>query len=244
MLLSEASEASGSAVAAAQRRITGYSGPRRRVLVADDDFNHVELLQDVLSPLGFVMFAANDGPSGLRMAEDCEPDLVILDIAMPGMSGLQVAALLRERFAECVKILIVSGNFHDTPKVKLDQAQTEDKRAHDGYLAKPMDIRALLEMIRTLLDLSWTYDPAPVPVVPLRDDPLLMARPELRHLTDLLQLGRIGYVRGIEAKLDEIADAEPETAGFAAHLREMVRGFELARYMACLESLPEMSGNV
>jgi hypothetical protein len=61
---------------------------------------------------------------------------------------------------------------------------------------------------------------------------------------DLLQLGRIGYVRGIEAKLSEITEAEPETAAFAAHLREMVRGFELSRYMACLENLPELSGDV
>jgi signal transduction histidine kinase/CheY-like chemotaxis protein/purine-cytosine permease-like protein len=241
MLLSEARE---TAVAAAERRITGYSGPRRKVLITDDDFDQLELLRDVLSPLGFVLFSANDGLSGLRMAADCEPDLVILDIAMPGMSGLEVAAALRRRFAESVKILIVSGNFHDAPKVNAAPLQTDENRSHDGYLAKPMDIRALLEIIQKLLGLSWVYDPAPVPLLPRRDDPVLMARPGLQHLTDLLQLGRIGYVRGIEAKLDEIAVAEPETAEFAEYLRDMVRGFELARYMACLENLPELNGDV
>jgi signal transduction histidine kinase/CheY-like chemotaxis protein/purine-cytosine permease-like protein len=238
------SEAPGPAVMAAERRITGYSGARRKVLVADDDFDQLELLQDVLRPLGFVLFAANDGQSGLRMAMDCEPDLVILDIAMPGMSGLEVAAALRERFGDSVKILIVSGNFHDAPRVKAAQKRADEVLAHDGYLAKPMDIKALLELVRKLLVVDWVYDPAPPALLPLAEDPLRMARPGLQHLTDLLQLGRIGYVRGIEAKLDEIADTEPETDQFTGHLREMVRGFELARYMAFLEGLPELSGDV
>jgi hypothetical protein len=52
-----------------------------------------------------------------------------------------------------------------------------------------------------------------------------------------LQLGRIGYVRGIESKLDEIAAANPAMAPFAAQLRAFVGRFELARYMAFLETL-------
>jgi signal transduction histidine kinase/CheY-like chemotaxis protein/purine-cytosine permease-like protein len=238
------SEAPGQAVTVAERRITGYSGPRRRILVADDDFDQVELLQDVLAPLGFVLFAANDGQSGLRLAMDCEPDLVILDIAMPGMTGLEVAAALRQRFADSIRILVVSGNFHETPKMKSARTGALQSEVHDGYLAKPMDIKALLETIRKLLGIDWVFEPAPWQMLPARDDPMLMVRPGLQHLSDLLQLGRIGYVRGIEAKLGEITDVEPQTAMFTAHLREMVRGFELARYIAFLEGLPELSGDV
>lgn len=243
MLLSEA--ALESSAAAVERRISGYSGARRRVLVVDDDLDHVELLNDVLSPLGFVMFSAIDGPSGLALAVDCEPDLAILDISMPGMSGLDVAAALRDQFGKNLRILMLSGNFHDAPQVRAAQEITEAKiQAHNAYLAKPIDIRALLETVRNLLALSWVYDAAPAAVLPVREDPLLMVRPGLQHLSDLLQLGRIGYVRGIEAKLSEITEAEPETAAFAGHLREMVRGFELSRYIACLENLPELSGDV
>jgi signal transduction histidine kinase/DNA-binding NarL/FixJ family response regulator len=244
MLLSEAPL--GKAAAVVERRITGYSGVRRRLLIVDDDFDQVELLNDVLAPLGFVLFTANDGQSGLALAGDCVPDLVILDIAMPGMSGLEVAASMRERFGETLRILIVSGNFHDAPRVRAASRENTElqPQAHDGYLAKPMDIRALLEMIRKLLGLSWIYDAPAAVVLPAQEDPLRMVRPGLQHLLDLLQLGRIGYVRGIEAKLSEITEAEPETAAFAAHLREMVRGFELSRYMTCLENLPELSGDV
>jgi signal transduction histidine kinase/CheY-like chemotaxis protein/purine-cytosine permease-like protein len=221
MLLSEA--AAGTMAAVTERRITGYSGARRRVLIADDDAAHVELLRDILVPLGFVAASAVDGQGCLDMAQDVAPDLVILDIAMPGMSGLEVAAQLRARFGETMKILIVSGNFHDASRLR-------GGAAHDAFLAKPTDIRALLAAIAELLGLSWIYAQAPAVIAPRA----AMDRPAAGHVTDLIRLGRIGYVRGIEAKLDEVALDAPE---FAAHLRDLVRRFELGKYMQALEAL-------
>jgi hypothetical protein len=78
-----------------------------------------------------------------------------------------------------------------------------------------------------------------LPAPPLRGDPLTLARPPQKHLADLLELGRIGYVRGIEAKLTELASSEPEMAEFTAYLRDLIRRFELARYMAYLETMVE-----
>ncbi len=221
MLLSEA--AAGTVAAVTERRITGYSGARRRVLIADDDVAHVELLRDILVPLGFVAVSAPDGQSCLDIAQDTAPDLVILDIAMPGMSGLEVAAQLRARFGEGMKILIVSGNFHDATRLR-------GGAAHDAFLAKPMDIRALLAAIAELLGLDWIYAQAPAVIAPQ----VAMDRPASAHVTDLIRLGRIGYVRGIEAKLDEVALEAP---AFAAHLRDLVRRFELGKYMQALEAL-------
>jgi signal transduction histidine kinase/CheY-like chemotaxis protein/purine-cytosine permease-like protein len=248
LLLSEAPVGRGTPLV--ERRITGYSGARRRVLIIDDDHDHAELLNDILTPLGFILFTANDGQSGLKLAQDCEPDMVILDIAMPGMSGLDVAAALRARFGESLRILIVSGNFHDAPRVRAEgdnpnagNPKANVKQAHDGFLAKPMDIRALLEIIQRLLELAWVHDAVPAALA-VADDPLSMTRPGLQHLSDLLQLGRIGYVRGIEAKLTEITEVEPDTAEFTGYLRGLVRGFELKRYMACLENLPELGLDV
>jgi signal transduction histidine kinase/purine-cytosine permease-like protein len=228
MLLSEAQGVAGTKLR--ERRVAGYAGPRRKILVADDDPDHVELLHDFLQPLGFVMYSAVDGDSCVLAAETCLPDLLILDIAMPGTSGLDVAAALRERF-EDLKILIVSGNFHDAPRIKGDGGE----HPHDAFLTKPIDIRALLEQLRALLELSWIYEAEPALTVPVLPNGQL-AVPD-KHLADLLQLGRIGYVRGIEAKLDEIDQAEPDMADFTAYLRDLVGRFELGRYMTYLETL-------
>jgi signal transduction histidine kinase/CheY-like chemotaxis protein/purine-cytosine permease-like protein len=236
LLLSEVP--AGKSVFLPERRITGYSGPRRRILIADDDPDHVELLNDILHPLGFMLFNARDGQACLLTAEACDPELAILDIAMPGLSGLDVAAMLRARYP-ALRILIVSGNFHDAPRFQ--QAKSDDKSVapQDAFLAKPTDIRALLEKISTLLEISWLYDAEAVAAPVALGDPMTMIRPPQKHLADLLQLGRIGYVRGIEAKLTELAAAEPEMAEFTAYLRDLIRRFELARYMAYLENMVE-----
>jgi len=232
MLLSEA--ASGAVLKRPERRVAGYAGARRIILVADDDPDHVELLHDVLVPLGFVMQSAVDGQSCMVAAETYMPQLVILDIAMPGTSGLDVAAALRGRFPD-VKILIVSGNFHDAPRIGKGREETAP---HDGFLSKPIDIRGLLEKVRELLGLDWVYDvPAGVEIGALAPDPSLVM-PE-KHAADLLQLGRIGYVRGIEAKLDEIDGQAPELAALTGYLRELVGRFELARFMTVLERFVE-----
>jgi len=102
-------------------------------------------------------------------------------------------------------------------------------------------VRALLEKLRVLLDISWIYE-APKPAARAAA-PNGMTRPSETHLVDLLRLGRIGYVRGIESKLAEIAAAEPEAREFCGYLRDLLRGFELARYMECLETLPERAGD-
>jgi signal transduction histidine kinase/FixJ family two-component response regulator/purine-cytosine permease-like protein len=224
-----------------ERHIAGYSGARRKILIADDDPDHVELLNDILVPLGFIVFNTTDGQSCLRMAEDCAPELVILDIAMPGMSGLDVAAALRNRFGARLRILIISGNFHDAPRIQNSDQDGAAIRAHDDFLAKPTDIRALLEKLKNLLDISWIYDAerAASALTDSPENPAPMVRPARQHLDDLIQLGRIGYVRGIEAKLNEITEAEPDKAEFTAYLRDLVRRFELARYMRYLETLVE-----
>jgi len=228
MLLSEVAGGGGSKKP--ERRVMGYAGARRKILVVDDDADHVELLSDFLDPLGFVIRTACNGQEAMRAAEDGVLDFVILDIAMPGTSGLDVAAALRGRFPD-IKILIVSGNFHDASRIARAPA------AHDAFLSKPIDIRALLEQIRVLLGLSWVYE-TPVPVVTAFAPASGRGVPE-RHLEDLLRLGRIGYVRGIEAKLDEIDAAAPEFAEFTGYLRELVGGFELRKIVQYLERLSE-----
>jgi len=230
------SEAAGARIAAPERRITGYAGTRLRILVADDDADHVEFLCEILRPLGFILFTAKDGAACLTLAEDTLPDLVILDIAMPGMSGIEAAGKLRSKMPD-QKIMFLSGNFHDAPRLK----NTEQKQDYDAFLAKPTDVRALLEKLRVLLNISWIYD-APKPAAKAAA-PVMMTRPSEQHLVDLLRLGRIGYVRGIESKLAEIEAAEPEAGEFCGYLRELLRGFELGRYMECLETLPERAGD-
>jgi hypothetical protein len=108
---------------------------------------------------------------------------------------------------------------------------------HDAFLVKPIDIDLLLECVGSLLQLEWLYD---VPVEPrVAANGRLDNPPEqcLHHIGALYELGRIGHVRGIEAKLREIEAEHPANGPFAAHLRGFISNFDLKRYMTVLESM-------
>jgi len=138
-------------------RIGGYAGRRRRVLVTDDDPTHLDLVRQLLQPLGFELSFARDGEQAIAAASREPPDLVIMDIAMPGMTGWEAARALRSQFGDTVEILMVSANAHD-----FSRGRQEDD-PHDDYLIKPYEIADLYDRIRTLLDLQWTQAPAKAP---------------------------------------------------------------------------------
>jgi len=77
------------------RAIGGYAGPRRTLAVVDDNPVHRALLEEALAPLGFAMLMAENGADCLLLAARSEPDLFLIDLAMPGMDGWELAGRLR-----------------------------------------------------------------------------------------------------------------------------------------------------
>jgi hypothetical protein len=106
---------------------------------------------------------------------------------------------------------------------------------HDSYLMKPIDIPRLLESIRQLLKLEWTYETETVVAPSWR--PESGRRPPLRYVEELMGLGRIGYIRAIQLKLDEIGGVHPEHIDFVTQMRTLVDRFDLDQYMATLKTL-------
>ena len=133
---------------AKDRRISGYAGARRRVLVTDDDPTHLDLTREILQPLGFDLTFASDGAAAVAGLAKWTPDLVIMDISMPGMNGWDAARLMRSA-REDLAILMVSANGHD-----FSRPRREDD-PHDDFLIKPYEIDDLLERLAVLLDLTW-----------------------------------------------------------------------------------------
>jgi CheY-like chemotaxis protein len=217
------------AAAPGEARITGYQGARRTVIVTDDDPAHRDLMQDVLAPLGFILFTAPDGQSCLTLAAECDPDLILLDIVMPGLNGWEVAERLREGVAARAAILMLSANVGDIghPRTGGD--------CHDGMIAKPVDISQMLDRIRATLGLEWDFSPQDMieAVAPMA----LGALPSPERLAELMKFGRIGHVKAIERILAEIEDADPAVAGFTRRLRALVRDFDLRRYMSALQEV-------
>lgn len=209
--------------------VAGYLGPRKTILVTDDDPTHRDLLRQVLAPLGFIVLSAPDGAGCLAMAEHCRPDLFLLDISMGSLDGWTVAQMLRASGHHQARILMVSASALEAHGAPLAQPY------HDGYLMKPIDIPRLLETIRQLLKLQWQYAADKIALPQWK--PETGSRPPARHVEELIGLGQLGYIKGIHAKLDEIDNDFPEHADFVAEMRSLIDRFDLDRYMATLKTL-------
>ena len=208
--------------------VFGYHGPRKTILITDDDPVQRDLLREVLTPLGFILLSAPDGAACLALAQHCRPDLFLLDISMSGMDGWTVAETLRSTGHHQARILMVSASALEAHGAPLAQP------FHDGYLMKPIDIPRLLELIRQLLKLEWQYETNQVSVPHWK--PSTGSRPAVKHVEELISLGQMGYIRAIQLKLDEIA-TDPEHADFVERMRSLIDRFDLDQFMATLKTL-------
>jgi signal transduction histidine kinase/DNA-binding NarL/FixJ family response regulator len=227
------SEAMQDATAELSRHIRGYTGPRRRLLVIDDDPAHVEFMLALLRPLGFEVLAVNTGGAALEAARRFEPDLIMVDLSLPDTTGWEVARGLRaEATLQTVRMLVISANAHE-------YAPGNEEALHDGFIMKPVDVSLLTSVLQSQLHLEWIYgsDPAAVEAG-LQITPELQSRIG-KHLEDLWQLGLIGHVRGIQARLREFEASEPLAQPLAKALRAMVERFDMKRYMTTIKELRE-----
>ncbi|MFC0407042.1 ATP-binding protein [Roseomonas elaeocarpi] len=214
---------------APERHITGQTrrGRPAEVLVADDDPDHRALVADLLEPLGFTVRQAADAPEALRIAREAAPDLFLLDIAMPGMTGWELARRLREEAGQSAPIVIVSAN---VPEV----GATGEGLHHDDVLAKPVSLPALLDKIGRLLGIAWTFADAP-------PAPLLGGRLNLApaQAAELRQLAVIGYVGGIRDRLDALEREDPGARDAVAALRSLIAEYRLDDFLAALSGASE-----
>jgi len=114
-----------------------------KILVADDDLDLLGLVAYSLTNAGYLVVKASDGPGALASYEAESPDLVILDINMPGTSGFEVCTAIRARGDTPVMMLTARGEEQDLVKA-LDLGA-------DDYLTKPFSPKTLLARVKALL---------------------------------------------------------------------------------------------
>jgi DNA-binding response OmpR family regulator len=113
-----------------------------KVLVIDDDKELTDLLRIVLEPKGFEVITSNSGLEGIETAHQLQPDVIVLDLLLPGIDGWQVCKEIRG--SSTVPILVLSANSKPGMATKaLDEGA-------DDYLLKPTPINILVAHIRKL----------------------------------------------------------------------------------------------
>lgn len=133
-----------------------------KILIADDDAQILRALRITLAAYGYEVIPAADGAAAVRLAVATHPDIVLLDLGMPKLDGLEVIAALRGWSA--VPILVLSGRSDATDKVSALDAGADD------YVTKPFSTEELLARIRALSRRTPNTAGAPeVPVIRFGD---------------------------------------------------------------------------
>jgi twitching motility two-component system response regulator PilH len=119
------------------------------VLIVDDSPTETFALTEILKRHGFEVINAQNADQGLSLARDRHPDLVLMDVVMPGLNGFQATRqLARDPDTASIPVVMVSTKSQETDRV---WALRQGARA---YLTKPVDERLLLQTIRQVLDVK------------------------------------------------------------------------------------------
>src|SRR4029079_16050089 len=123
----------------------------KRILIVEDNADLAFGLRNSLEIASYEVIVANDGPSGLREARTVSPDLIILDLMLPGMDGYRVLRALREGGSQ-VPVLILTARGEEADKV------LGFRRGADDYVTKPCGVLELLARVGALLRRSRLAD--------------------------------------------------------------------------------------
>ncbi|CAE6773723.1 hybrid sensor histidine kinase/response regulator [Paraburkholderia domus] len=211
------------------QRVTGYTGPRRKVLVIDDEPVNRAVVVEFLDQLGFDTLEAAGGHEGLAQALNGKPSLVMTDILMPDMDGLETTRRLRRlRGLGDIPIIVVSAN----------PSWSDEKRSADAganaFLAKPVDFGRLQAHLADLLVLKWIYSPvtrSPQPDAPRASAPALPKG----ELDNLHRLARLGDMRAIAEWADRMATLDARNLALTTELRALVKGYQSKAILLLVE---------
>jgi len=117
------------------------------ILIVEDNEKNMKLARDVLQSRGYATLEAVTGEEGVRLAIDRKPDLVLMDIQLPGINGMEA---LRQVRADpgCAKIPVVAFTASVTPT---DRSQIS-AAGFDGFISKPINLKEFLETVKRLLE--------------------------------------------------------------------------------------------
>lgn len=204
-----------------QQHIVGYQESVKKILVVDDQLEHRLMIADILEPLGFYLDKADSGQECIRKAQENPPDIILLDLSMPGMDGFKTVECLRQTGCT-LPIVVLTSNAYPADRVNAINAGCND------FLAKPLQVPELLDKLRLHLGLSWRY----------QDDnktidtkwPLVKPGnlPPADIMEDVVAHVRIGDLLALNHYLSELSRTNPEHKEFSQRLLSLSNEFRLA----------------
>ncbi|MFZ4832233.1 ATP-binding protein [Rouxiella sp. Mn2063] len=204
-------------------KITGYPGRRHTLLVVDDDESHRLLMNDLLSPLGFTVLIAENSTEALALIEQQAPDLFMLDVNMPGLSGWELLNTLR-RANYHQPVLMISAEAEE------GKCQRAEGQGEVRFLGKPVRFTQLLENIGEMLSFEWDTERGESPASAVS----AVSAADSQPLEKLKEMAHLGYVRGFRDLLKIYVAANHLSDEEGSALEELAQRFRFDEVIAHL----------
>lgn len=177
------------------------------ILIVDDNQNNLDLLSRRLKRRGYSCRTVDNGPDAIKMVDEISPDLVLLDIMMPGMDGTEVLAVLRERYnpIELPVLMVTSRNADE------DVVDAFEKGAND-YIEKPSEFPVMLARIRHHLQHKRL------------DDELKQSHQELKRKNRMLDISNRHKINFLSSMSHELRTPLNAVLGYSEVLLEGMMG--------------------
>ena len=215
-----------------ERVAIGYEGPRRKVLVADDVVGNRAVLLDLLSGLGFEVCEATNGQEAVEQEMAASPDLVVMDLVMPVMGGLEAIHCIRRnrqaRGLARLPFIVVSASANEE-----DQAESVAAGA-DAFLTKPIDQESLLRIIGAQLGLTWVYG-RPAEERAGDGGAAELVAPPREEMEVLHALALEGNMRDIRKRAAYLTTLGERYRPFADRLHRLAQGYQSKAILSLVE---------
>jgi len=213
------------------RQVSGYHGDRRKILVADDTEENRLVLFSLLEPLGFDITLAVNGKEGVEHAKAIRPDLILIDLVMPVMTGFEAVQEIRQvPGLDKTPIIAVSASV-----IEADQEKSRIVGC-DAFLPKPVRAEKLFQLMATHMKLEWIYEETGVsePAALMTDDDHIIPPPP-DELEALYKLARFGSMEKIRLRAIHLGEQDEKYIPFARKLQALAEEFEDERILAMVK---------
>ncbi|MDZ8049879.1 MAG: ATP-binding protein [Aulosira sp. ZfuVER01] len=217
-------------------KVIGFEGNVKKILVIDDRWENRSVIANLLTPLGFEVIEAINGKTGLEIAIQTKPDLVITDLVMPEIDGFQLMQYWHKNpQLKDIKIIASSASVFET-----DQSQSLQAGAVD-FLAKPVQAEELLEKLALHLQIEWIYQPESFTALDIKLAPEEIVPPPDEILEQLLDLALRGNLKEIIKQAEELEKNAQKYLPFALKLKQLAKEFQEKKILEMLNKYKQIS---
>ena len=204
---------------ASEKSIIGYEGERKTVLVVDDQQENRTVAIEMLGQLGFSTIEAVNGRDALEKAEAAKPDLILMDVIMPEMNGMEATKRLRQLPALAkIPVIALSASAFAIDEERYLAAEM------NAFLPKPIELDRLLALMANLLKLTWIRDTSLQEAQSDANIPLLA--PPMDEMEILYALARRGNMQDIQQRANYLTELDIRYRPFANQLHRLASMYQ------------------